>query len=90
MAGRCFHECFMWYTIYHSLTILYYLRNYLNIFDCEIKTKLKAFKSFFLGEMTCSNCNGCIHKGLCYDYDPAGYPGQASKEACNSYGGTGC
>ena len=60
------------------------------LFDYGSKIKLKAFKSFFLGEMTCSNCNGCIHKGLCYDYDPAGYPGLASKEACNSHGGTGC
>ena len=48
------------------------------------------FVPFCLGNITCSNCNGCIFRSRCADYDPAGDTGPPTKEACTGYGGTAC
>ena len=53
------------------------------------------FFALTIGNMTCSNCNGCIIKNrasryLCFDYDP--YDGGAiqDKKVCKNAGGTDC
>ena len=51
---------------------------------------ISPFITLCLGNITCSNCKGCIYKGFCSDYDPAGDTGPSSKEACTNNGGTVC
>ena len=57
---------------------------------CLVKLNLSCFISFCLGELTCSNCNGCLYSGYCADYDPSGNLGPPSKEDCTRHGHTAC
>ena len=74
----------------HAVCFSLFLYHFLLLKKCPVKMNSSYFVPFCLGNITCSNCNGCIYKGHCADYDLAGYTGPPSKEACTRYGGTGC